>query len=204
MASHWSILDQLIWYKRRIYFLLSSPLVLSILSVYHDNTHEGLHKTLQRIRGDFYWAGLKSHVAEYVATCLVCQRNKADHLSPAGVLQPLDLPTQCLVWDSPKKCVQCISWAEYCYNTSFHRALQETPFKILYGRDPPRLLSYKKGSTRVDAVDHALQSRDQLLANALDRLRKAQAHMQLQYDQHHRDVQYRLDDFVWLRLQPYR
>ncbi|XP_068649522.1 uncharacterized protein [Aristolochia californica] len=28
--------------------------------------------------------------------------------------------------------------------------------------------------------------------------------MKLQYDQHHRDVQYLPDDFVWLHLQPYR
>ncbi|XP_068662912.1 uncharacterized protein [Aristolochia californica] len=33
---------------------------------------------------------------------------------------------------------------------------------------------------------------------------QAQARMKLQYDQHHRDVQYHPDDFVWLRLKAYR
>lgn len=35
-------------------------------------------------------------VREFVRSCLVCQRNKTDHLHPAGLLQPLDVPSQ--IW----------------------------------------------------------------------------------------------------------
>jgi len=39
---------------------------------------------------------MKTDIKNFVATCEVCQRNKSDNLSPAGLLQPLPIPTQ--VW----------------------------------------------------------------------------------------------------------
>jgi hypothetical protein len=35
-------------------------------------------------------------VRDYVTSCAVCQRNKSEHLHPAGFLQPLPVPSQ--VW----------------------------------------------------------------------------------------------------------
>ncbi|WVZ80995.1 hypothetical protein U9M48_028423 [Paspalum notatum var. saurae] len=37
----------------------------------------------------FWWLGMKRAVAEYVAVCDTCQRVKAEHQRPAGLLQPL-------------------------------------------------------------------------------------------------------------------
>ncbi|WVZ82068.1 hypothetical protein U9M48_029375 [Paspalum notatum var. saurae] len=31
-----------------------------------------------------------------------------------------------------------LPWAEYVYNTAYRSALRSTPFKIVYGRDPPK------------------------------------------------------------------
>ena len=86
LDASWSIKDDLLIYKGRVYLLSSSQLISTILSGYHDNAHEGVQKTLQRIRQDFYWKGMKSIIKDYVAACPVCQRNKAEHLSPAGLL----------------------------------------------------------------------------------------------------------------------
>ncbi|XP_068644794.1 uncharacterized protein [Aristolochia californica] len=180
-----------------------SELIPAILSAYHDNTHEGLQKTLHRIRADFYWQAMKPSIATYVGDCEVYQHNKAEHLSPAGLLQPLALPNQifqvwtfytvgsslysntgcsdfpgtevvnctiemylrCLVGERPWQLVQCLSWAKNCYNTSFHSALQATPFWVIYGRGPACLLSYNLGSTCVDVIDQALMNKDLLLQN---------------------------------------
>ena len=35
---------------------------------------------------------MKKDIAEYVAICDVCQRVKAEHQKPAGLLQPLPIP----------------------------------------------------------------------------------------------------------------
>ena len=40
----------------------------------------------------FWWYGMKHSVAEYVAICDTCQRVKAEHQTPAGLLQPLKIP----------------------------------------------------------------------------------------------------------------
>jgi hypothetical protein len=43
---------------------------------------------------------------------------------------------RCITGDRPRAWVDWLSWAEYCYNTSFHSALRATPFEVVYGRPP--------------------------------------------------------------------
>ena len=53
-------------------------------------------KTLHRLRQDFVVDHDRRLVRDFVNFCVTCQRNKTEHLHPAGLLQPLDVPTQ--VW----------------------------------------------------------------------------------------------------------
>ena len=50
--------------------------------------HPGSNKLYRDVRKRFWWKGLKQDVAE----CDVCCRVKAEHLKPAGTLQPLPIP----------------------------------------------------------------------------------------------------------------
>ncbi|WVZ75751.1 hypothetical protein U9M48_023783, partial [Paspalum notatum var. saurae] len=54
--------------------------------------HPRSEKMYQDLKQKFWWYGMKREVAEYVALCDVCQRVKAEHQKPAGLLQPLKVP----------------------------------------------------------------------------------------------------------------
>lgn len=239
-----------------------------LLSHAHDTAHEGVQKTLHRWRASFFNAHALRRVREFVRSCSTCQRNKTEHLHPAGLLQPLPVPSEvwcdismdfieafpkvggksvlltvvdrfskyahfiplghpytaaavaraffdtivrlhgipssivsdrdtvftsafwrelfrlagvtlnmssafhpqsdgqseivnrvitmylrCLDGDRPRSWLQWLPWAEYCYNTSYQTAIQCSPFRVVYGRDPPSLLAYQPGVAKVAAVD---------------------------------------------------
>ena len=65
--------------------------------------HFGRDKTLALARRSVWWPGLTADVVEFIQTCPTCQRVKADHLPPAGLLYPLPVPTRrggCISLDS--------------------------------------------------------------------------------------------------------
>jgi hypothetical protein len=76
----------------------------------------------------------------------------------------------CLTSSKPKEWVTWLPWVKYCYNTSTHSAHSLTPFELVYGRPPPTLLSYVKGTTHVEAVEKILVELDILLREARDKL----------------------------------
>jgi hypothetical protein len=54
--------------------------------------HLGTNKMYQDLKKNFWWTRMKRDIARYVSECDTCQRVKADHLRPAGNLQPLSIP----------------------------------------------------------------------------------------------------------------
>ena len=59
--------------------------------------HSSVLRTFKRLAQQFYWPSMHHTIKEYVQSCEVCQMNKIDNLSLAGLLQPLPIP--CQVWD---------------------------------------------------------------------------------------------------------
>ena len=87
-----------------------------------------------------------------------------------------------------------LSWAEYCYNTSFHTALRATPFEVAYGRSPPPILPYRPRMAWTKAADALLRTRDDVLAEVRQRLIQAQQLSKKYYDASHRDVEFEVGD----------
>jgi hypothetical protein len=54
--------------------------------------HPTYQKTIALVKRQYYWPGMKKEVAEYIAKCLECQKVKAEHRHPTGLMQPLPIP----------------------------------------------------------------------------------------------------------------
>jgi hypothetical protein len=59
---------------------------------------------------------------------------------------------RCFTRDRPRQWLRWLPWAEYIYNTAYLSALRDTPFRVVYGRDPPSIHSYEPDETRVAAT----------------------------------------------------
>lgn len=94
--------------------------------------------------------------------------------------------------------------AEWWYNTCSHSATGLSPFEAIYGVPPPRLLSYVKGTTKAQAVEEHLKSRDQISKLLKENLESAQNRMKNHSDMHRTERTFSEGEWVYLRLQPYR
>jgi transposase InsO family protein len=310
----WAVTDGLILRDGRVFVASTSPSLDAILQLAHAG-HEGVQKTLHRLRSEFHVEHDRRAVTDFVRACPTCQRNKIDALQPAGLLQPLPVPSRvwadismdfvealpkvhgksvvltvvdrfskyahfiplghpytahsvaraffhdivrlhgipesivsdrdpvftsaiwrelfklagvklkmstafhpqtdgqseavnktiamylrCATGDRPRAWLDWLPWAELCYNTSFHTALKATPFEVVYGRPPPPLLPYQPGSAVSKAVGDLLSDRDAFLAEVRERLLQAQEYAKRYYDAHHRQLEFEVGDWVWLRL----
>ena len=309
-------------YKDRLVVPKGSPRIPLILQEFHDTTmggHSGFFRTYKRVSGLIRWEGMKKSIQQYVQRCDICNRNKHSTLAPAGLLQPLPIPTQ--VWedlsmdfigDLPKalgmdtilvvvdrltkyahfiglshpytakevagvfirevvklhgfpasivsdrdrlfmstfwtellkqsgtklkfssayhpqtdgqtevinKCLEaylrCFSgtkpkqwprwlcWAEYWFNTNYNVSTKVTPFKALYGRDPPALLKGEQGSSTVEEVNQLMFERNVILDELKEQLARAQSRMKAQADKKRRELEFSVGDVVYLRIQPYK
>jgi hypothetical protein len=84
-----------IWFKDRICVPDIESLRETILKETHDSDysiHPRSTKMYEDLKQKYWWYGLKRDVAAHVARCDVCQRVKAEHQRPAGLLHPLKRP----------------------------------------------------------------------------------------------------------------
>ncbi|WVZ62205.1 LOW QUALITY PROTEIN: hypothetical protein U9M48_011975 [Paspalum notatum var. saurae] len=87
--------DGIVWYKNLICVPEVKEIRELILREAHETAysiHPGSDKMYQDLKKTFWWYGMKREIAEFVAVCDICQRVKAEHQRPAGLLQPLKIP----------------------------------------------------------------------------------------------------------------
>ena len=308
-------------YKGRLVIAKDSAKIPQILQEFHDSStggHSGFFRTYKRISGLLYWEGMKGQIQNYIKECDVCQRNKAQTLSPAGLLQPLPIPgntwtdvamdfigglpkamgvdtimvvidrmtkyahfcplthpytakevanafvkevvrlhgfpntivsdrdrvfmstfwtelfrmagtklryssayhpqtdgqseavnkcletyLRCFTGSKPKQWPKWLTWAEYWYNTNYHGAIQMTPFRALYGRDPPTLIRGGRESTVIE-VQTLMEERNHMLDELKFQLERAQNRMRTYADKKRREIEFEVGERVYLKLQPYR
>ncbi|KAL8124542.1 hypothetical protein AgCh_012261 [Apium graveolens] len=96
----------------------------------------------------------------------------------------------CFVNGQPKAWAVWLHWAEYWYNTSYHVSTKCSPFQALYGREPPHLIRFERGSTAVASLKEQLLERDAILDDLKAQLVKAQQRMKAQEDSKRRELEF--------------
>jgi hypothetical protein len=87
--------EGVVWFKDRLCVPDIKSIWELILKEAHETAysmHPGSEKMYQDLKKRFWWYGMKREIAEYVARCDSCQRIKAEHQRPAGLLQSLQIP----------------------------------------------------------------------------------------------------------------
>ena len=157
-------------------------------------------KSIVSDRGKFFMGNFWQEIHKLQGTKL--NFTSSYHLESDGqsevVNKRLGNYLRCFSFTKPASWHSWLSWAEFCYNTSYHVSTRTTPFQIVYGRDPPALCRYGNLKSPVDDIDRYLQERDQVLTILKEQLSNAQNIMKATKDSKRRDVS------VYLKLRPYR
>ena len=85
----------MLYYKDRVCVPDDNDLRKAILEEAHSGSfaiHPGSTKMYQDLKMSFWWSGMKRDISEFVTKCLVCQRVKAEHQVPSGLLQSIIIP----------------------------------------------------------------------------------------------------------------
>ena len=95
VIPNFSMTEGVLRFKDRLCVADHPELRKELLQESHNSTfstHPRSTKMYRDLRTHYWWPGMKRDIAEYVTRCLTCQRVKAEHQKPGGLLQPLPIP----------------------------------------------------------------------------------------------------------------
>lgn len=119
------------------------------------------------------------------------------------VNQCLETYLRCFVNASPKKWVQWLSVAQFWYNSSYHSALDRSPFEVLYGFRPRHFGISATDVCEVPELETWLKERELMQQLVRQHLLRAQQRMKKQADKHRSERSFKVGEWVFLKLQPY-
>jgi hypothetical protein len=60
-----------------------------LITTFHSSPiggHSGVNATYHRLKQNFTWKGMRSHIDSYIKQCAICQHTKHSHQHPTGLL----------------------------------------------------------------------------------------------------------------------
>ncbi|WVZ75436.1 hypothetical protein U9M48_023487 [Paspalum notatum var. saurae] len=185
--------------------------------------HPGSEKMYQDLKQKFWWYGMKREVAEYVALCDVCQRVKAEHQKPAGLLQPLKIPewkweeigmdfivglprTQSgfdSIWVVVDRLTKVAHFIPI--KTTYSGAkLAELYMSALYGRRCRTPLHWDQPGEKQLFGPEIIEDAERQVRMIRENLRIAQTRQKSYADNRRRDLEFAVGDYVYLKVSPIR
>ncbi|WVZ84475.1 hypothetical protein U9M48_031505 [Paspalum notatum var. saurae] len=99
---------------------------------------------------------------------------------------------------------KCLPYAEFSYNNSYQASLKKLPFEALYGKRCRTPLFWNQtGKKQVFGPD-IIQDAEQQLRIVQENLRVAQSRQRSYADARRRDLSFKVDDHVYLKVSPMR
>jgi ribosomal protein L21E len=180
---------------------------LSIAQVYLDNVYKlhGLPTILISDRDKIFTSSVWQELFRLADTTL--NMSSSYHPQTDGqterVNQCPETYLRCLVQACPTKWSQWLSLAEYWYNTTYHSALGTSPFEVLYGHPPKHFGIVPEDASAVTDLQEWLNERSAMTTAIQQHLLRAQQRMKHQADKHRVEREFKVGDWVYLKLQPY-
>ena len=87
--------DGFLYYRDRVCVPNDDELKKSILEEAHSGSlsmHPSSTKMYQDLKTSYWWSIMKRDVSKFFTKCMVCQKVKAEHKVPSGLLQPIRIP----------------------------------------------------------------------------------------------------------------
>lgn len=109
---------------------------------------------------------------------------------------------RCFIHSVPHKWATWLYLAEFWYNTSYHLAVQKTPFEVTYGYQPTHFGISMEDCSVLD-LEEWLRDRKFMLQLIQQYLHRAQQQMKAFADKNRSFREFALGDWVYLKLQPY-
>ncbi|WVZ84298.1 hypothetical protein U9M48_031346 [Paspalum notatum var. saurae] len=99
---------------------------------------------------------------------------------------------------------KCLPYAEFSYNNNYQASLKKSPFEALYGKRCRTPLFWNQtGEKQVFGPD-IIQDAEQQLRIVQENLRVAQSRQRSYADVRRRDLSFKMDDHVYLKVSPMR
>lgn len=96
-----------------------------------------------------------------------------------------------------------LHWAKWNYNTT-HSSTGLTTFQVAYEKPPSSLPTYLLCTSKLEAVDTILATREEILKTLRQNLLQVQQNMKKKVDAHKIEYEFQMDDRVFLKLQQFR
>jgi hypothetical protein len=84
--------NDLVRFRGRLCVPQKSEVKMDILREAHKTPYTVHPGETRDFKQNFWWKQMKVDISKYVAACEVCQRVKAEHKRPTGLLKPLEIP----------------------------------------------------------------------------------------------------------------
>jgi hypothetical protein len=109
-----------------------------------------------------------------------------------------------MAFREPTKWAEWLAAAEWWYNSSYHTAIKTSPFRALYGYDPPQVGELSIPCDATPEAATTVTEHESMMKFLQQNLTQAQNKMKKFADLNRTKRTFEVGDMVYLKMQPYR